>query len=141
MFINSIQRPQRAETERTKAKASGSAGFGALLQTDSTAEAGQAAGAAPIAPTAGLGAMLAAQGVEDQAAERQRATREGHEMLDMLEAIRRGLVMGTIPRERMSTLLAYARSKRGSGDPALDDILAQIELRAMVELAKLGISA
>lgn len=141
MFINGIQRPQRVETERGRTKAGGGAGFGALLTSEAAADAGPAAGAVPVAPTAVLGAMLAAQGVDDPLGERQRAAREGHDMLDMLEAIRRGLVMGTIPRERLSHLLAYARGRRGSGDAALDDILAQIELRAMVELAKLGITA
>lgn len=141
MFINGIQRPQRVETERSRAKPGGSAGFGALLTTDGAQETGPAAGAAPLAQAAVLGAMLAAQGVDDPLAERQRAAREGHDMLDMLEAIRRGLVMGTIPRERLAHLLAYARGRRGSGDAALDDILAQIELRAMVELAKFGIAA
>lgn len=141
MFINGIQRPQRLETERSRTKPGGSAGFGALLATEGTAESAPAAGAAPVAPSAALGAMLAAQGVDDPLAERQRATREGHDMLDMLEAIRRGLVTGAIPRERLGHLLAYARGRRGSGDAALDDILAQIELRAMVELAKLGIAS
>jgi hypothetical protein len=59
-------------------------------------------------------------------------------MLDRLEDIRHGLLMGAIPRDRLQELAAAVRRQREAiDDPRLVEILDEIELRARVELAKL----
>lgn len=67
------------------------------------------------------------------------APRRGFDLLDRLDEIRMGLLMGTIPTDRLNNLLRLVRGSRdGAMDPKLNAILDDIELRAMVELAKLG---
>jgi len=47
--------------------------------------------------------------------------------------------MGAIPKDRLGNLVRLVRARRdGVMDPKLTAILDDIELRAMVELAKLG---
>jgi len=70
---------------------------------------------------------------------RQRAKERGTLMLDHLEEIRMGLLMGTIPLAKLEQLASLVRAKREQiDDPRLLEILDEIELRAAVELAKLS---
>ncbi len=60
-------------------------------------------------------------------------------MLDELEQIRLGLLLGQIPRARLEQLAQMVRARREQlDDPKLIAILDEIELRAAVELAKLS---
>jgi len=55
------------------------------------------------------------------------------------EEIRRGLLVGSIPKERLGELARMMREKRERGaDPVISRLLDEIELRAEVELAKLS---
>ncbi|NDC89154.1 MAG: hypothetical protein EB075_10170 [Bacteroidetes bacterium] len=61
------------------------------------------------------------------------------EMLERLEEIRHGLLMGSIPKSILADLAQMVRSRReAGGHPHLIAILDEIELRAEVELAKLS---
>ena len=58
-------------------------------------------------------------------------------MLDRLEDLRHGLLLGIIPHDRLTDLAVMARQRQDDlTDPALRQILRDIELRARVELAK-----
>jgi hypothetical protein len=88
-----------------------------------------------------LNTVLALQEAPD--ATRGRARRRTKErcslMLDHLEEIRMGLLLGTIPVARLEQLAQLVRAKREQiDDPKLVAILDEIELRAAVELAKLS---
>jgi hypothetical protein len=88
-----------------------------------------------------LSVVLAVQESPDATKGRakQRAKDRGLKMLDFLEEIRIGLLMGAIPRERLEQLAQMVRAKREQiDDPQLTAILDEIELRAAVELAKLS---
>ena len=86
-----------------------------------------------------LEALLALQEVPDPLARRRQAAKRGAELLDQLEEIRLGLLTGALPRATMERLAEIAGATREkSDDPQLEQILAEIELRAAVELAKLG---
>jgi hypothetical protein len=96
------------------------------------------------APTAvgGVDALLAAQGVGDalDREQRQRLIKRGEDLLDMLEEIRHGLLVGGVSKDRLIALAQTVRSRRGHvPDPRLAAILDEIELRAEVELAKLSL--
>jgi len=70
---------------------------------------------------------------------RRRAKERGDMMLDHLDEIRMGLLLGTIPIARLEQLGQLVRAKREQiDDPKLLAILDEIELRAAVELAKLS---
>jgi hypothetical protein len=59
--------------------------------------------------------------------------------LDVLDDLKMGLLSGSFDASTVSRLRnAAAELKASSGDPGLDAVLAEIELRVEVELAKAG---
>lgn len=106
-------------------------------------EAGPAEGVEQAGSVLGIGGILAAQSVDPEGApdhkERQRRAQRGNELLDRLEEIREGLLLGAIPKSRLQELAQIVREKRERGaDPVISRLLDEIELRAEVELAKLS---
>ena len=94
--------------------------------------------AASSAPLGSINAVFSLQEVDDPLVGRGRARRRGEMMLDRLEEIRLGLLLGSIPRarlEELSTMVYLARER--CDDERLNAVLDDIELRAAVELAKL----
>jgi hypothetical protein len=87
----------------------------------------------------GIDALLALQGVEDPGERRRKAVKRGRTALDALDALKLGLLSGTFDTGALARLKSVtAALAEPSGDPALDAVLAEIELRAQVELAKIG---
>ena len=104
-----------------------------------SARSGAPASARASAPLATLDAILMLQGEEDPGERRRRSARRGQGILDALDGLKAALLGGEIdPADlaRISDRLASAA--RPSGDPVLDELVGHIELRARVELAKLG---
>lgn len=97
------------------------------------------AAAAPKA-TATIDALLALQGVEEDPVERRRrSVRRGRGALDVLDDLKMGLLSGNFDPSTVTRLrTAAAELKSSSGDTGLDAVLAEIELRVEVELAKAG---
>jgi len=89
-------------------------------------------------PLSAVDTILALQGLDDSSGGRKQGVTQGEQLLDLLDNVRDGLLTGGIPRLTL-TRLAMATGKRGAGfsDPKLQSILDEIELRALVELAKL----
>jgi len=87
-----------------------------------------------------IDALLALQGVEEDLVERRkRSVQRGKGALDVLDALKIGLLSGNFDASTVSRLRdAAANLKSSSGDPGLDAVLAEIELRVEVELAKAG---
>ena len=95
-------------------------------------------GIAPTTPLAALGGVLAVQEVEDPTAERRRATRHGHSLLDELRELQLGMVDGRVSEGTLRRLAGLVDGLRPSAaDARLAAVLDAIELRAAVELAKL----
>jgi len=90
--------------------------------------------------TANIDALLAMQGIEEDPAERRkRSVQRGRGALDVLDALKIGLLSGNFDTSTVSRLRdAAANLKSTSGDPGLDAVLSEIELRVEVELAKAG---
>ena len=127
---------QNRSTGRAPRRAAG--GFAdTLAGLDSPARpSGSLTGAAP---TGALHAILALQGFDDPSERRQRATARGLDLLDMLDDLRQHILSGAVPRQTLERLLAVAQERRAQiDDPALAAVLDEIDLRAQVELAKLG---
>ena len=105
---------------------------------DASATSDVRAAAAPRV-TSGIDALLAMQGVEDPVERRKRSVQRGKGALDVLDDLKIGLLSGNFDASTMSRLRAAAANlKSTSGDPGLDAVLSQIELRVEVELAKAG---
>jgi hypothetical protein len=87
---------------------------------------------------AGIDALIALQGVEDITERRRRVVRRGRTALDALDELKLGLLAGTLDTDTLNKLKSAAAGlKDTSGDPALDGVMAEIELRVEVELAKM----
>ena len=96
---------------------------------------------AAVAPkaAAGIDALLAMQGVEDPVERRKRSVQRGKGALDVLDELKIGLLSGNFDASTVGRLRAAAANlKSSSGDPGLDAVLSEIELRVEVELAKAG---
>ena len=89
----------------------------------------------------GIDALIALQGVEDPVERRRRVVKQGRRALDALDEVKLGLLSGTLDQATMLRLKAVAADlKEGSGDARLDAVLAEIDLRVEVELAKAGMA-
>lgn len=107
-----------------------------LPEPTTTSEARPAV--APRATTS-LDALLAMQEVEDPTEKRKRSVKRGRGALDVLDDLKLGLLSGSLNNATVARLrTAAADLKASSGDPGLDAVLAEIELRVEVELAKAG---
>jgi hypothetical protein len=86
-----------------------------------------------------LDTLIAVQAQDDAQDRRKRQARRGHDLLDGLDRLKASLLSGRVPMaelERLKTILTMRRD--ATDDPRLDDVLAHVELRVAVELAKLG---
>jgi hypothetical protein len=108
------------------------------LPEDAASTAETRAAVAPKA-SANIDALLAMQGIEDPVERRKRSVQRGKGALDVLDDLKIGLLSGNFDASTMSRLRdAAANLKSSSGDPGLDAVLSEIELRVEVELAKAG---
>jgi hypothetical protein len=106
-------------------------GSGAAPQGASPASGGQ---------VGGLDALLALQEVPDTSGGRDEARDQGERILDRLDDLRLDLLDGRLSSSSVQNLAAEIDAARSeSDDPRLNEILDEIELRAHVELAKLGL--
>lgn len=114
----------------------GSSSF--ALPEESTSASESRAAMAPKS-AAGIDALLAMQGIEDPTERRKRSVQRGKGALDVLDDLKIGLLSGNFNAATVSRLRDAAASlKSTSGDPGLDAVLSEIELRVEVELAKAG---
>ena len=96
-------------------------------------------GAAEASTCGGVAGVLAVQEMAavDGDGRRRRAVERGEDLLDELERLRRAILAGVVPAERLTTLAAKLRARaEAADDPRLAAVLAEIELLAEVELAK-----
>lgn len=106
----------------------------------------EARGTAGLSGLASLGAVDALLALQESAASddalhspRRKAIRRGEEMLDILDEIKLALLIGQVPKAKLSRLLSVVERQGAQfNDPRLGEVLAEIELRARVELAKFG---
>lgn len=126
---------QSAGKTKRKKGASGGGEFSSHLEE--TKSARSASGAQKSSPVDALLALQEVNTATDEQA--KKAHQHGNQLLDMLEEIRHGLLLGAIPKEKLNGIVKLVQQKRNFvTDPKLMDIIDQIELRAKVELAKYG---
>jgi hypothetical protein len=114
-------------------------GAGGFRISDDTASKG-AAQTGGLRAISSVDALIALQGVEDPTERRKRAVQKGRHALDILDNLKVGLLEGDIDPSMIGRLKSTVDGlKRGTGDSGLDAVLAEIELRVEVELAKASI--
>ncbi|TVR08143.1 MAG: flagellar assembly protein fliX [Salinarimonadaceae bacterium] len=113
---------------------------GGSFSVQSTPTPPRAGGPSAVGPVGSLDALLALQ--EDAGGSgdrRRRAAQRGHDLLDALDRLKAALLSGRVPVSDLKAIASRLAERRDStGDPRLDEVIAHIELRAQVELAKLG---
>jgi hypothetical protein len=96
------------------------------------------ASATSVRMAGGIDALLALQGVDDATERRRRSVARGRQALDVLEELKMAVLAGTLDTTALGRLKAAAVGlNEPSGDANLDGVLAEIELRVEVELAKM----
>src|ERR1700676_1704578 len=134
-----VQGPNRMGLATAPATARRPSG-GTFSVGDSAAPHAQSAAVA-LRTLGGIDALIALQGVEDPVERRRRAVKHGSRALDALDELKLGLLAGTLDQATMLRLKAVAVDLHdASGDDRLDQVLAEIDLRVAVELAKAGVS-
>ena len=92
----------------------------------------------PSANVASVSTLLTVQEVADPLEERKRAIQRGEDLLEQLDELRHGLLIGAFPKDKLERLLVLVGHQQNKiADPRLREILGDIEVRAAVELAKL----
>jgi hypothetical protein len=116
------------------ARRSGGAAF-----TLPTKEGETAARSAGVSASGPLDTLLAVQAYEEPHERKKRQAKRGHDLLDSLDRLKAALLSGAVQVSELQRLKETLSLRRETtDDPRLDDVLAHIELRAAVELAKLG---
>lgn len=94
-------------------------------------------------PVGTVDALVALQTVPEGASERRRrAVERGGRILDQLEELKLALLSGRLSDAQIANLRkTVERDPDFVGDPGLQDVLRQIDLRARVELAKINKNA
>ncbi len=110
-------------------------GFNEILSSEESTAALPPSGTSPLTAVSSL---LSLQEMPTSSEGKSKGLARVEEMLGHLELIRHGLLAGQIPQRRLKDVVAIvSREKDLSNDPALDEILNDVELRVKVELAKL----
>lgn len=131
MKIDNVRGPGGANGAR---RTGGTAAPGFSVQSEG---ASKTSAAAPAGPAHGVDAVLALQVEEGVGERRARQLKRGREALDALDELERGLVDGRAPGSLMARLRTLRPSGENTGEPGLDQVLNEIDIRVAVELAKL----
>ncbi len=136
MKVSSSSRVGTPSVRKTKGKAAlNRSAFSGILKVDTAVATNPVIGSSPIAS---VDALLSLQEVPDATGQRSKGLAKAQGMLDLLEEIQNGFLLGSIPTTRLRELARLTKDKsNGFNDPKLKNILGDIELRARVELAKL----
>ncbi|MHB2205188.1 flagellar assembly protein FliX [Methylobacterium sp. CM6257] len=136
MRVETRQPIQSAGSVATTRRPEGAGRFSLDATPGSAANAGAPAGAATLA---GLDAVLLLQAEADTPQERRRrSAKRGQDLLDGLDRLKAALLGGRVAPQELRAIAGRLADRAGpSGDPRLDGLMAEIELRAAVELAKL----
>jgi len=97
-----------------------------------------------VSGAVGLGSIEGLLSIQETPDPTQRSkspgVRRATDILDRLEDVRVGLLLGRFSQGRLEALVARLEEQRsGEVDPTLAGLLDEIELRAKVELAKLSV--
>lgn len=124
-----------AKTKKKKGVGGSDGAFDALLSAASEEE--ETTQPAGVTSLPQMGALLALQELTGRGEGNAKAFQRGEDILAELNDLRMGLLTGLIPPSKLKNLAALVKeSLNETIDPALQDILRDIELRALVEIEK-----
>jgi hypothetical protein len=116
---------------------SGKGEFARALDGEPAAQASKLSLSTPVSA---MDSLLALQEVDPDET-RGAVQRHAEDLLDELDELRHGLLVGALSRSQLRRLKTMVSARRATvDDPRLAEILDEIELRAAVELAKYEVS-
>jgi hypothetical protein len=119
------------------AQKTGGVSFGSMLEQADEAEETQSANA--VSSVRSLGTLLLAQEEGDTMEGRRKNQQRATRILDDLEELQMALLTGSIPESKLRSIAHVVTQQRAViDDPQLNALLDDIELRAAIEMAKLG---
>jgi hypothetical protein len=99
-----------------------------------------AAAATSLRAISTVDALIALQGVENSTERKKRAVIKGRNALDVLDSLKFSLLDGSVDRSTLARLQVAAQGlTEETGDPGLNMVMGEIDLRVAVELAKAGV--
>lgn len=136
MRIQGLNAPAVVKTTAPARRGPAASGFSIAAQEPAQSTS---APAAALRTIGGIDALIALQSEDGPAGRRRRAVKRGRIALDALDELKHGLLAGTLGSSTLARLKSVATElKDASGEPGLDAVLAEIELRVEVEIAKLS---
>ncbi len=134
MKVDQARRSNVSNTKRSKSTIkSGEMAFTAVLDGEIKTER-----PSPSVKVATLDAIVPVDSATIEEQHKNLAKGRAVFILDRLEDIRQGLLLGAVSQSGLQELARTIREARGETlDPKMSDILDDIELRAKIELAKL----
>lgn len=135
--VNDVNKTNDISPGKNIKKASGGESFSAYLNETMSKKAQQVGATSGISVT---DAIFATQmvGSEEEREIRKKLIKRGYSLLEKLEEIRDALLLGYMSKDKLiETARMVKEHQAESSDPKLQEIMAEIELRVEVELAKL----
>jgi hypothetical protein len=116
------------------ARRAGGGGTFTLSESETSASTSSASGLRSVAT---LDSLLALQGIDDLLERKKRGAAKGRRALDVLDELKLGMIDGSLDTATVARLKVASEGLTDStGDTGLDGVLAEIDLRVAVELAK-----
>jgi hypothetical protein len=138
MKIEPYSNIKSASATKKRSGVSQAGDFSSILDTFESDTAGQTSGLNNVAAPSSLSGMLALQEISDEEIRRKKLVKQGDDMLDSLEQLRRKLLLGVLPMQTLHDINnQLSLQKQTVADQRLIAIMEEIELRTAVELAKL----
>lgn len=86
-----------------------------------------------------LDALLSLQSVDNPLTKNEQFAERGMDLLDKLDEMRLTMLSGKLSSVQITRLAQKVKNLGRTGDEKLDSILSDIDMRARVELAKIGV--
>ena len=110
--------------------------FSDSLNIDETSSTNALSGTSPLTA---MNSLLGLQEIPSSTEGKARNIIRANDLLEHLDHIQRGLLMGSISPKQLNGILTLIASKKiPSNDEKLNAIIDDIELRVKIEIAKLG---
>lgn len=128
----------KLKSGKTGGASGGGAAFAGMISSGSGGEADEVESTQTIANISAVSVINEVDNVDPEEQKRQ-AVQHGHDILDDLEELRNSILMGTLSEQALENAYKKAVANREkTNDPHLEEVIDEIEVRAAVELAKLG---
>lgn len=135
--INDINKTTDINTSKGVKKTSGGESFSAYLNETMSTKSQQVSGTSGVSVADAIFAAQMVNGEEEREI-RKKLIKRGYTLLEKLEEIRDALLLGYMSKDKLiETARMVKEHQAESSDPKLQEIMAEIELRVEVELAKL----